>query len=155
MRRVLHRFIGSKDGFFAAAAVLTMVPLMLAVGLSTDYSMEASTRSAMQNALDAATQSLTTMPRTATGTERQKKLQDGYSANGGTGTVILLSSVFDPTGPFMQARRQTMPCLRFSCSLPGSIAFRDREMQLLAANRRDALYPVGLPEIILHPGILP
>jgi Flp pilus assembly protein TadG len=81
-------------------AVLTMVPLLLAVGLATDYSMEASTRSAMQNALDAATQSLTTMPRTATGTERQRKLQDGYSANGGTGTVILLSSVFDPNGTF-------------------------------------------------------
>ena len=100
MRRILHRFIGSKDGSFAAVAVLTMVPLMLAVGLATDYSMEASTRSAMQNALDAATQSLTTMPRTATDTERQKKLQDSYSANRGTGTVTLLSSVFDPDGTF-------------------------------------------------------
>ncbi|MDN5926992.1 MAG: Tad domain-containing protein [Hyphomicrobiales bacterium] len=78
--------------------VIAAVPLMLAVGLATDYSLSVETHSGMQNALDASTQSLTTLPRTDSDADRLKKLQDDYEANGGQGTAVLEAYDFDADG---------------------------------------------------------
>jgi Flp pilus assembly protein TadG len=98
MRNAARRFLQSENGSFAPLMAIATVPLLLAVGLATDYSSAVSTRSDMQSALDAATLSLTGMPRTATDSDRQQKLQVAYSANGGHGTAKVLSTVFDADG---------------------------------------------------------
>ncbi len=98
MRHVSGRFLKSTGGSFAPVFAISLVPLVLAVGMSVDYTSAVSTRSSMQNALDAATLALTTMDRTATDTQRQNKLQDTFSANGGKGAATLKSTVFDSDG---------------------------------------------------------
>ncbi|OQM74836.1 TadE/TadG family type IV pilus assembly protein [Manganibacter manganicus] len=98
MRNACRRFLRCKSGSFAPIMAITAVPLLLAVGLVTDYSSAVSTHSTMQNALDAATLSLIGMPRTATDDDRQVKLQANYAANGGRGTAELASAVFDADG---------------------------------------------------------
>jgi Flp pilus assembly protein TadG len=98
MRNACRRFLRCKSGSFAPIMAITAVPLLLAVGLVTDYSSAVSTHSTMQNALDAATLSLIGMPRTATDDDRQIKLQANYAANGGRGTAELASAVFDADG---------------------------------------------------------
>jgi Flp pilus assembly protein TadG len=98
MRNAARRFLQSQNGSFAPLMAIAAVPLLLAVGLATDYSSAVSTRSKMQDALDSATLSLIGMPRTASDSDRQEKLQSIYSANGGHGTAKMLSTVFDADG---------------------------------------------------------
>jgi Flp pilus assembly protein TadG len=98
MRDLLGRFLQSSGGSFVPILALTLVPLVLAVGLATDYGRGVSTQVGMQDALDAATVSLTTLPQTATDTQRQQLLQQSYAANGGSGTATLNSATFDADG---------------------------------------------------------
>jgi Flp pilus assembly protein TadG len=89
MSRLQTGFLKSDSGSFLPIFAVSLVPLLLALGLSVDYSMATSTKSSMQSALDAATLSVVTLPKTATDTDRQKALQAAFLANGGQGTVTL------------------------------------------------------------------
>lgn len=71
--------------------LISLVPLITAVGFSVDYTSAVTTRSDMQEALDAAALSITTMPTTTTTTVRQQALQDAFVANNGEGTATLNS----------------------------------------------------------------
>ena len=88
---ILRRFADSRDGNFALMMAVAAIPLVLAVGFSADYTMAIQNRSGMQNALDAATLSIVNMPKTATNEEREVKLKEFYTANGGPGTAKLES----------------------------------------------------------------
>lgn len=77
---------------------VTAVPLALAVGLAVDFSSGVNTRSSMQNALDAATLSLSTLPPGLTDEERLAKLQAFYAGNGGAGMATLVSFNIGNTG---------------------------------------------------------
>jgi len=69
--------------------ILCMVPLVTVVGFSVDYTSAVQTRSDMQEALDAATLAITTLPTTTTLSARQQSLQDTFVANNGQGTATL------------------------------------------------------------------
>jgi Flp pilus assembly protein TadG len=96
--RNLKAFLRASEGSFAPIFAITIVPLITAVGLAVDYSSAVSDRSTMQNALDVATLSLTTMPKDASQSERQNQLQSAYEANGGLGTASMVDPVFDADG---------------------------------------------------------
>ncbi|RVC92535.1 hypothetical protein EN739_25125, partial [Mesorhizobium sp. M2A.F.Ca.ET.017.03.2.1] len=49
-----RRFLASRDGSMMPMMVLLTIPLVTAVGFSVDYTSAVTTRSDMQNALDAA-----------------------------------------------------------------------------------------------------
>lgn len=98
LKKNLHRFASSIDGNFAIISALMTVPLALAIGLSVDFSRAVNQRSAMRNALDAATLSLATLPQDATRAQREARLQQVYSANAGLGTTTLLSFSINNTG---------------------------------------------------------
>jgi Flp pilus assembly protein TadG len=98
MRLDFKGFIGSSSGSFVPIVALCLVPLVLSVGMATDYAMGVRSENSMQNALDAAALSLTTMPQSATDSDRQQMLQTMYASNGGEGTATLESATFDPDG---------------------------------------------------------
>lgn len=98
MRNCIRKFVGSDTGSFVPLLAFSMIPLVLAVGMATDYGMGARTQTNMQNALDAAAVSLTTLPKDDSDTDRQAALQEMYAANGGKGTATLDSATFDPDG---------------------------------------------------------
>jgi Flp pilus assembly protein TadG len=91
MRRLLGRFAGSRSGSLMPILILAMIPLITAVGFSVDYTAAVQTESNMQQALDAAILSITTMPTTSTLADRQVVLRDAFVANGGQGTATLNS----------------------------------------------------------------
>ena len=70
---------------------MCLVPAITAVGFSVDYTSAVQTRSNMQQALDAATLAITTLPTTTALSARQQALQDNFAANGGQGTATLVS----------------------------------------------------------------
>lgn len=70
---------------------LSLVPLITVVGFAVDYTNAVQTRSNMQDALDAATLSITTLPTTTTLAARQQALQDDFAANNGQGAATLVS----------------------------------------------------------------
>lgn len=96
----MRMFQRSEDGSMLPIFALSLVPLVLALGVAVDYTSAVATRSSMQNALDAAILSLTTLPRTATDGDRRQKLQEVFAANDGAGTTALNSAVFDADGTF-------------------------------------------------------
>lgn len=98
MRLDVKAFFRSSRGSFAPILALCAVPLVLSVGMATDYGMGVRTQNSMQNALDAAALSLTTMPQSATDSDRQRMLQTMYVSNGGEGTATLEAATFDPDG---------------------------------------------------------
>ncbi len=109
--RNYREFLRSEKGSFAPVFALGVLPTLLALGIAVDYTSATADRSKMQNALDSAIISITTMERTATDTERQTQLQNVYEANGGSGTATLNSVSFDADGT-MHARtsaRYAMP----------------------------------------------
>lgn len=86
MNKIISSCLKSDSGSFAPAFAILLVPLVLAVGLSTDYTLATSERSALRNALDAATLSIVTLPKETSEADRQKALQAAFLANGGQGT---------------------------------------------------------------------
>lgn len=86
-----RRFLASRDGSMMPMMVLLTIPLVTAVGFSVDYTSAVTTRSDMQNALDAAIISITTLPTTTAFADRQTSLQQAYVANSGQGTATLTS----------------------------------------------------------------
>jgi Flp pilus assembly protein TadG len=91
MRGLAGRFIDSRSGSFAPILILSMIPLITAIGFSVDYTSAVQTRSTEQAALDAAILAITTMDTGSTKPQRQVLLQDSYAANGGQGTATLNS----------------------------------------------------------------
>lgn len=89
--RFLRDFASDNRGNIAVTTALLALPLLSAIGLAVDYSSAISYRSGMQNALDAATISIMSLPKETTLADRKKKLQDFYIANGGYGTAKLLT----------------------------------------------------------------
>lgn len=82
-------FLKSEDGSFVPALAIALVPLLAAVGMVSDYSRGVSEKTLMQDALDAASLSIMTLPKDLSKPDRQAKLQDAYEANGGKGTAAL------------------------------------------------------------------
>ncbi|WP_363263298.1 TadE/TadG family type IV pilus assembly protein [Mesorhizobium sp.] len=92
------RFLAHCHGSMMPMMVLLTIPLVTAVGFSVDYTSAVTTRSDMQNALDAAIISITTLPTTTSLADRQKALQQAYAANSGQGTATLTSVNVDSFG---------------------------------------------------------
>ncbi|MGX7875927.1 TadE/TadG family type IV pilus assembly protein [Mesorhizobium sp. ORM6] len=91
MRNIASGFVRSRGGSMMPLFFLSLVPLITVVGFSVDYTSAVETRSNMQEALDAATLSITTLPTTTTTVARQQALQDNFVANSGQGTATLVS----------------------------------------------------------------
>jgi len=91
MLRVARGFARSRSGSMMPLFFLSLVPLITVVGFSVDYTNAVETRSNMQEALDAATLAITTLPTTTTTVARQQALQDNFVANNGQGTATLVS----------------------------------------------------------------
>ncbi|ESX80413.1 pilus assembly protein [Mesorhizobium sp. M0027] len=93
-----RKFLKSVSGSFAPMLAILLMPMVAALGFSIDYTSAVSTRASMQNALDAASLSITTLETTTTLADRQVKLQEAYLANGGQGTAKLDSFVVATDG---------------------------------------------------------
>ncbi|RUT96658.1 pilus assembly protein [Mesorhizobium sp. USDA-HM6] len=104
-------FVRSESGSMMPLMVLLTIPLLLAVGFSVDYTSAVTTRSNMQNALDAAVLSITTMPTTTSKADRQVALQQAYVANSGQGTATLtaVDVAADGTASFKATAAYPMP----------------------------------------------
>lgn len=93
------RFARSERGNIAIVGALLTLPLMLAVGMAVDFTAATSTKSDMQNALDAAAFAALSLPVSATKNERQATLQSVYVANGGRGSAVIDGDLLnDQTG---------------------------------------------------------
>jgi len=93
-----RRFLARRDGSIMPMMAILSIPLLAAVGFSVDYTSAVTTRSDMQNALDAAVISITTLPTTTSLGDRQTALQQAYVANSGQGTATLTSVNVDTFG---------------------------------------------------------
>nr|WP_281407763.1 MULTISPECIES: pilus assembly protein TadG-related protein [unclassified Mesorhizobium] len=107
--RVAKLFLSSRSGSMLPAMLILTVPLLIGVGLSVDYTQAVTTRSNMQNALDAAVIGITTLPTTTTLTDRQTALQQVYAANAGQGTATLTSVTVDSFGTATFAATASYP----------------------------------------------
>lgn len=81
----IKKFLASKDGNFSVITGLTLIPIVLAVGLSVDYTSASNTRSSMQQALDAAVLEITHDGLAAT----DAGLNAFYTGNAGSGSAKL------------------------------------------------------------------
>jgi Flp pilus assembly protein TadG len=111
------KFLKSESGSLIPIFAIAVIPMIVAVGLSMDYTSAVSSRASMQNALDAAALSITTLPTTTSDADRQVKLQEAFAANGGQGTVKLDSFVVDTFGTA-------------TANVSGSYAMRTNFMQI-------------------------
>jgi Flp pilus assembly protein TadG len=93
-----RRFLAGRDGSMMPMMVLMTIPLLTAIGFSVDYTSAVTTRGDMQNALDAAIISITTLPTTTGFSDRQTALQQAYAANAGQGTATLTGVNVDTFG---------------------------------------------------------
>lgn len=98
MRKIMARFARAENGSLLPIFAISLVPLMLAVGMSVDYSSAVSSKATMQSSLDAATLSLTTLPKSTSEADRTKQLQNVFKANGGQGTSTVATPVYDADG---------------------------------------------------------
>lgn len=94
----LKRLRQHEGGNLTVLLGLIMIPLALGVGVAVDYSSASNNRSLMQNALDAATLSIATLPKDTTLEVRATKLQEFYSGISGPGTATLNSFNISATG---------------------------------------------------------
>ena len=103
------QFVARRDGSMMPMMVLLTIPIVAAVGFSVDYTSAVTTRSDMQNALDAAIISITTLPTTTSFADRQTALQQAYAANAGQGTATLTSVNVDSFGAATFAATASYP----------------------------------------------
>ena len=96
--RAAKHFLSCRSGSMMPVMLMATIPLLLVVGFSVDYTGAVTTRSNMQNALDAAVIAITTLPTTTSLTDRQTALQQAYAANAGEGTATLVSVNVDTFG---------------------------------------------------------
>ncbi|ESY81038.1 TadE/TadG family type IV pilus assembly protein [Mesorhizobium australicum] len=113
MRGLAGRFVSSRSGSFAPIVVLSMIPLISAVGFAVDYTSAVQTRSTEQAALDAAILSITTMDTASTKAQRQVAMQASYVANGGQGdsTLNTFTVAADGTATAQASANFAMPTL--------------------------------------------
>lgn len=111
MLKIAPNFLRSESGSLLPVFIVAMVPIALAVGFSVDYTSAVATRGNMQNALDAAILSVTTMPPGTALADRQTALQQAFEANSGQGTAKLDSLVVaaDGTATFKASASYPMP----------------------------------------------
>ncbi|MDG4853402.1 MULTISPECIES: pilus assembly protein TadG-related protein [unclassified Mesorhizobium] len=104
-------FVRSQGGSMLPMMALLAIPLLLAVGFSVDYTSAVTTRSNMQQALDAAILSITTLPTTTSKADRQTALQQAYVANSGLGdaTLTAVNVAADGTAMFSATAAYQMP----------------------------------------------
>ncbi|AZN97178.1 pilus assembly protein [Mesorhizobium sp. M9A.F.Ca.ET.002.03.1.2] len=104
-------FLSSEDGSLAPILAIMLIPMCAALGISVDYNAAIETRASMQNALDAAALSITTLPTSTSLADRQVKLQESFAANSGQGTAKLDSFVVaaDGTASIDASARFAMP----------------------------------------------
>ncbi|TIU80919.1 MAG: pilus assembly protein [Mesorhizobium sp.] len=96
-------FLRSESGSLAPILAIMLIPMCAALGFSIDYNSAVATKGSMQNALDAATLSITTLPTSTSLADRQVKLQESFTANSGPGTAsINASASFAMPTNFMQ-----------------------------------------------------
>ncbi|RWO20335.1 MAG: hypothetical protein EOS08_21495, partial [Mesorhizobium sp.] len=57
-----RHFLNSESGSLAPILAIMLIPMCAALGFSIDYNSAVATKGSMQNALDAATLSITTLP---------------------------------------------------------------------------------------------
>lgn len=98
MRKPCLKFLTSENASFAPAFALAALPLFAVLGLSVDYTSGVTSKNEMQNALDAATLAVTTLPTDTSLAKRQEALQAFYDANRGNGTATLSSFTVDGDG---------------------------------------------------------
>lgn len=98
MRKRCLKFLISEDASLVPAFALSALPLFAVLGLSVDYTSGVNSKAEMQNALDAATLAITTLPTDTTLAKRQEALQAFYDANRGDGTATLNSFTVDLDG---------------------------------------------------------
>ncbi|MGX5800898.1 TadE/TadG family type IV pilus assembly protein [Bradyrhizobium sp. Arg314] len=105
------KFLACRDGSMMPIMVLMTIPLVTAIGFSVDYTSAVTARSDMQNALDAAIISITTLPTTTSLSDRQTALQQAYVANSGQGAATLTGVNVDTfgTATFTAAASYPMP----------------------------------------------
>ncbi|RWP03051.1 MAG: pilus assembly protein [Mesorhizobium sp.] len=84
-----RHFLNSESGSLAPILAIALIPMIATLGFSLDYNSAVSTKASMQNALDAATLSITTLPTDTSLADRQIKLQESFAANSGQGTAKL------------------------------------------------------------------
>ncbi|RWF41278.1 MULTISPECIES: pilus assembly protein TadG-related protein [unclassified Mesorhizobium] len=104
MFKLASGFARSRGGSMMPLFLVSLMPLIAAVGFSVDYTGAVQTRSNQQQALDAAILTITTMDTTSTLPQRQTMLQDSFIANGGQGTATLTSFVAGTTATATTAR---------------------------------------------------
>jgi Flp pilus assembly protein TadG len=98
MAGTVRLFLSSTTGSMVPALIMMVIPLLLALGFSVDYTSAVTARSNMQNALDAAIISITTLPTTTSLADRGASLQAAYAANSGPGTAMLTGVDVDSFG---------------------------------------------------------
>lgn len=98
MRKLCLKFLTSKEASLVPAFALSALPLLAVLGISVDYTSGVNSKNEMQNALDAATLAITTLPIDTTLLKRQEALQAFYTANKGDGTATLISFTVDADG---------------------------------------------------------
>ncbi|WP_318014102.1 TadE/TadG family type IV pilus assembly protein [Mesorhizobium sp. BH1-1-5] len=109
----VRQLLARRDGSIMPMMAILSIPLVAAIGFSVDYTSAVTTRSDMQNALDAAIISITTLPTTTSFTDRQAALQQAYAANiqqsTGTATLTGVKIAFDGTATFTATASYPMP----------------------------------------------
>lgn len=93
MSALFSRFLAQNHGNFAMMTALALLPIALVVGVGVDYSRNSTTRSNMQNALDAAALAAVTRPGNLTAVKREEVLKEVYKANGGLGEAELVGDL--------------------------------------------------------------
>lgn len=91
MLRLAGKFLTSRSGSLLPIFAVGIIPMIAAVGLSVDYTTAVTDRGNMQDALDAATLAIMTLPTTTTTAARQQSLSDQFTANNGQGAATLNS----------------------------------------------------------------
>ncbi|TIO34977.1 TadE/TadG family type IV pilus assembly protein [Mesorhizobium sp.] len=104
-------FLSSEGGSLAPILAIMLIPMCAALGISVDYNAAIETRASMQNALDAAALSITTLPTSTSLADRQVKLQESFEANSGQGAAKLDGFVVaaDGTASIDASARFAMP----------------------------------------------
>lgn len=113
MAGTVRQFLARRDGSIMPMMAILSIPLVAAIGFSVDYTSAVTTQSDMQNALDAAIISITTLPTTTSFSDRQAALQQAYAANiqqsTGTATLTGVKIAVDGTATFTATASYPMP----------------------------------------------
>jgi Flp pilus assembly protein TadG len=113
MAGTVRQLLARRDGSIMPMMAILSIPLVAAIGFSVDYTSAVTTQSDMQNALDAAIISITTLPTTTSFSDRQAALQQAYAANiqqsTGTATLTGVKIAVDGTATFTATASYAMP----------------------------------------------